>query len=33
LLLGWQWLPQHFNMALLPFCVLMLIRYFYLAKK
>jgi len=33
LLLGWWLLPQHFNIALLPFCILMLIRYFYLAKK
>ena len=33
LLAFWWGLPQHFNIALLPFCVLMLIRYAVLARK
>lgn len=33
LLIGWWLLPQHFNIALLPFCVLMLIVYTRLARK
>lgn len=33
LLAFWLGLPQHFNIGLLPFCVLMLIRYGQLAKK
>ena len=33
LLLGWRLLPQHFNSALFPFCLLMLMRYAQLARK
>lgn len=33
LLAFWMGTPQHFNIALLPFCILMLIRYGQLAKK
>lgn len=33
LLAFWWGLPQHFNIALLPFCILMLIRYAALARK